>query len=506
MNLWIPDSPDFEILAGRLLETLPDVPIRRGISPNPDDVCVLELQTAEDERMVQVSGGGRIRTEYRHPRDMDLLVEDIRLRMAAAGSRADSSEVDAAPDVPDLDEEVFTLGGLPARALPETPEHSMDGVHAPAPENAMQGVPEVPEDAFALGTPVIKQPSENISADGPSGQEERGPEQTTSPGILRRNTIVASVEEIEQLSLGGGVSREFTIPQWDGNMALFLLDLHRHGFSGQVEVSLPHFRITFSWANGRILDAQGIAPILARLLQLGADGIGMDLTRTLSDPIEWALRRRLIASGEERQWALRCRREAVRLAISARRAPVVTAGSESASSLPPLDPRGAIFGGILEHMGADEACALCDAEEPRTRLKEWDELFADPDFDPVWLRALHLFGSGSTWEEACIRSGMGTLESWKLAYACRLFGLIGPTLPANPATEIRRRRFRRFEESLYTGDPAHVFGNDPVAARRLQQDILLQFSQLPAPLRLLLSGDFEKLKKSMDKALSLLSF
>jgi hypothetical protein len=137
----------------------------------------------------------------------------------------------------------------------------------------------------------------------------------------------------------------------------------------------------------------------------------------------------------------------VRLAVSSRRIPSVLAGSgeAAASSFAPIDPRGPLFGGILEHIGADEACALCDGEEPKTLLHPWDDLFADPDFDPLWIRALHLFSGGFSWEEACIRAGMGIPESWKLAYASRLFGLTAPALLENPAAEIRRRRFRRFE-------------------------------------------------------------
>lgn len=502
MNLWIPDSPDFEPLAARLRAVFPEIPVRNGHSDNPEDVNVVELPAAGEEHILQVSSRGGARTEYRYPRDVELLVEDVRVRVAALQPQKKSGDEDSLPDVPDLGEEVFTLGGLRVGS----PDKSMEGMPIPLPESKAEAkVPEVPEAVFSLGgAPMDGQAIE--AAPARPEEDERSPERITSPGILRRNTVAASVEDIEQLSLGGNAMREFTLPVWDGNTAAFFLELHQRRFSGQVEVFLPSIRLVFSWTGGRIAGVEGIAPILARLLQLGADGIGLDLTRTLSDPIEWAQRRRLIAAGEEKYWMDRCRREAVRLAAASRRSPIVASGEEVPAQAAPLDPRGPLFGGIMEHMSADEACALCDGEEPHLLLQAWDDLFADPDFDPVWIRALRLFAGGLSWEEACVRSGMGMAESWKLAYASRLFGLASLALPENPAAEIRRRRFRRFEESLQSGNPAHVFGDDPVSARRLQQDILLLFTQLPNPLRLLMSGDFEKLKKSMDKALSVLSF
>jgi hypothetical protein len=334
-------------------------------------------------------------------------------------------------------------------------------------------------------------------------------EQVTAPGILRRNTVVAPVEEVELAAGASPCPGPVEGAPFDGNMAQHFLRLHQAGFSGVLEMTLPQFSLRMSWEDGKVGDLEGYAPILQHLLQLSGAGTAYsgDLTRTLSDPIEWAVRRQLISPDEEMKWLLRCRREALRLAITATRCPVQAEGVDFRRHLPLLDPKPLLFCGVVEHFGADLACALCDCETPVVSAVPWNPLFDDADFDPLWVRALHLLGLGTPWAESCIRAGLSVAESWTLAYACRLFQLCAPPLSATlPGAELLRRRFRTLEENLRVQSPDQFFGTTATSARRVHQDILVQISEFPAPLRILLAGDFEKLKKSMDKSMSLLSF
>lgn len=498
MKLWIPDSTDFESFTAQIQQSFPDLLIQtyhQHISETElkdEEIMIVEIPEFGGEHRVKVVFGGGVQKEYRLMHDQELLFDEFRKYMEQRFLREPSQTPDVVPDVPDLGEEVFTLGGGLIDSSNPIGNFAFLEVGTPNAE-VLKKQDDVPREMEHVSGVSHSQPEAPLS------------EQITSPGVLRRNTVVASLDEVEKLFQGEYATPEFTLPQWNGNTVLFLLDLHRQRFSGQMEIALAHFHLVFSWIDGRIAHIEGLTPILVSLLHLGSDVMGMDLLRTVSDPIEWAQRRRLIAPNEAQRWFDRCRREAIRMAVSARRIPMVSVSHETTRNVPTLlDPRGPLFAGIMEYMGADEACALCDGKEPQKCVSTWNDLFADPDIDPLWIRALHLFAGGFSWEESCIRAGMGMPESWKLAYASRLFGFTEPQLPVNPTAEIFRRRFRRFEESLHSGNSLHPLGEDPVAARHMQQEMLLLFTQLPDSLRLLLSGDFEKLKKSIDKALSLL--
>ena len=449
-------------------------------------------------------------------------------------------DLESGPELPALGDELFTLGGVPVPREPAfTEPHPVidDLDDEPVGDGSAKSAFEAVEPASPVEDPLFEAQVPSPDAEAPAfsienpafsaelplaeevfnlGTSERRvlepprgapAEQVTAPGILRRNTVVVPA---------GGFDPAAERPQpapsegpFDGNVALHFLRLHQSGFTGAIELALPQFTVRMSWEAGRVGDLEGYAPILQHLLALAGAGssFAADLTRTLSDPIDWAVRRQLISPDEEVKWLLRCRREAIRLAITATRCPVPADGAEFRRHLPPLDPKPLLFSGVVEHFAPDLACALCDCAPPVSVPAAWHPLFDDPDFDPLWVRAVHLLFGGTPWSEACIRAGLTLAESWTLAYAVRLFQLGGPALPEGvPAAELKRRRFRTLEENLRTLPPDQFFGGSPAAARRVHQDILVQVSEFPGPLRMLLAADFEKLKKSMDKSMSLLSF
>ncbi len=449
---------------------------------------------------------------YRLPAQWQPLKDDLRRRLEGLKARPLASArplaAESSSELPALGDELFTLGGIPVprEPVPTEPHEAIADYDDPPAQNTLDPLPEpfgempLPDDVFSLGTSELRM--QNKAAGIHS-------EQVTAPGILRRNTIVAPAETIMAPPAAPVSPVQPPDAPFDGNMAQYFLRLHQTGFSGVLELALPQFSLRMSWEGGKVGDLEGYAPILQHLLQLTGAGSSFsgDLTRTLSDPIDWAVRRQLISSDEETKWLLRCRREAIRLAITATRAPLPAEGVDFRRHLPLLDPKPLLFCGVVEHFGADIACALCDCMVPETAPVQWDPLFDDTDFDPLWVRALHLLGNRTPWTEACIRAGLSTAESWTLAYACRLFQLCGPPLAATlPGAEILRRRFRTLEENLRTQSPDQFFGPSATSARRVHQDLLVQMSEFPVPLRILLAGDFEKMKKSMDKAMSLLSF
>ncbi|MBU1069760.1 hypothetical protein KJ975_09370 [Myxococcota bacterium] len=506
--------PDRQELVFSIEETLRaefgQVQFYIGKTPGEPADLTLELDpnhpASSQSMSLKLSGGWRDAAMYSLPTQWAALKDDLRRRLDGLDAR----RVDAgsSSELPALGDELFTLGGIPVPREPaftepheviEDPEdHSVQNTLDPMPEP--YGELPLPDDMFSLGTSERR-----LQAVGTSGHAE----QVTAPGILRRNTIEAPADSIQPV-IDDQKARGLAMSSapFDGNMAQHLLRLHTTGFSGALEISLPQFTVRMSWENGRVGDLEGYAPILQHLLQLSGAGSAFagDLTRTLSDPIEWAVRRQLISSEEETKWLLRCRREAIRLAITATRCPVPAEGLDFRRHLPLLDPKPLLFCGVVEHFGADLACALCDCTPPADTSVQWIPLFDDADFDPLWVRALHLLASGTPWAEACIRSGLSVAESWTLAYACRLFQLCEPTLPASlPAAEILRRRFRTLEENLRTQSSDQFFGDNAASARRVHQEILIQLASFPVPLRILLAQDIEKLKKSMDKSMSLLS-
>jgi hypothetical protein len=489
-----------------------------GRTPGESADLVLSVEAVS----LKLSGGWKDAVVYRLPAQWSALKDDLRRRLDGLGARP--INVVSSSELPALGDELFTLGGIavprePAEpvALPRDPVFTepheviedledLEHFEVPSAQKTLDPLPEpfgelpLPDEVFSLGTSELRLQALNTGA--PS-------EQVTAPGILRRNTVVAPVDAVElpvQTPLRMGTPG---FAPFEGNMAQHFLRLQATGFSGVLELTLPQFSVRMSWEGGRVGDLEGYAPILQHLLQLSGAGSAFsgDMTRTLSDPIEWAVRRQLISADEEMKWLLRCRREAIRLAIASTRAPAAAEGVDFRRHLPLLDPRPLLFCGVVEHFGADQACALCDSEPPSKTPSQWNPLFDDADFDPLWIRALHLLSSGTPWAEACIRAGLSVGESWTLAYACRLFQLCDPPLsPSLPAAEILRRRFRTLEENLRTQSPDQFFGANATSARRIHQDILVQLSEFPVPLRNLLAGDFEKLKKSMDKSMSLLSF
>ena len=532
--------PDRQELAFSIEDTLraefPQVHFWTG-RPAPDSAdLVLELDRSSlqtpDSMRLRLIGGTREPVVFRLPGQWPQLKEELGHRLVALTARP--LDLESSSELPALGDELFTLGGVPVPREPaftephpvlddvdddpglpaferEAREVSLPGVHPGSPDFPPGGPElssELPlaDEAFSLGTSERR--ASDLLRSVPA-------EQVTAPGILRRNTVAASVGDMEPPVAGRpgtSVADRSTPPvvgSFDGNVATHFLRLHQMTFTGVIELALPQFTVRLSWEDGAVRDLEGYAPILQHLLVLAGAGsaFAADLTRTLSDPIEWAVRRQLISPEEETKWLLRCRREAIRLAITAPRCPTTVEGAEFRRHLPPLDPRPLLFSGVVEHFSADLACALCDCAVPETALTPWHPLFDDPDFDPLWVRAVHLLSRGTPWEEACIRAGLSVTESWTLAYACRLFQLAGPTLPSQlPNAELLRRRFRTLEENLRSQPPDQFFGGSPAAARRVQQDILVQSSELPSPLRTLLAGDIEKLKKTMDKSLSLLSF
>ncbi len=451
-------------------------------------------------------------------------------------------DLESGPELPALGDELFTLGGVPVPREPALTEpHPIiedlddeprgEGLPEKAGFGAVDSSHSAEGPVFEAGVPSHEVADPAFGADGPAFSSElplaeeaftlgtserrvveppRGApaEQVTTPGILRRNTVVAPVAEFHAAPAHSPAGPPVSGP-FDGNVALHFLRLHESGFTGVIELALPQSTVRMSWEAGQVGDLEGYAPILQHLLALAGAGssFAADLTRTLSDPIDWAVRRQLISPDEELKWLLRCRREAIRLAITATRCPVSADGAEFRRHLPPLDPKPLLFSGVVEHFAPDLACALCDCAPPVSVPTSWHTLFDDPDFDPLWVRALHLLSGGTPWPEACIRAGLTVAESWTLAYAVRLFQLSGPPLPDGVTTaELQRRRFRTLEENLRILPPDQFFGGNPAAARRVHQDILVQISEFPGPLRMLLAADFEKLKKSMDKSMSLLSF
>ncbi len=478
-------------------------------SGEPADLT-LELdanQPASTTSMVlKVSGGWRDAAIYSLPAQWSALKDDLRRRLDGLGMRP--VDDGSSSELPALGDELFTLGGIPVPREPAftEPHEVIEDLEDHPAQNTLEPLPEpfgelpLPDDMFSLGTSERRIQSAGTSVHA---------EQVTAPGILRRNTVVAPVDAIlPQPDEPRGPVPSTPGTPFEGNMAQHLLRLHTAGFSGALEISLPQFTVRMSWENGRVGDLEGYAPILQHLLQLSGAGSALagDLTRTLSDPIEWAVRRQLISPEEETKWLLRCRREAIRLAITATRSPLPADGMEFRRHLPLLDPKPLLFCGVVEHFGADLACALCDCTPPSGTSVQWVPLFDDADFDPLWVRALRLLAGGTPWAEACIRSGLSVAESWTLAYACRLFQLCEPALPASlPAAEILRRRFRTLEENLRMQPTDQFFGDTAASARRVHQEILIQLASFPVPLRILLSSDIEKLKKSMDKSMSLLS-
>lgn len=532
--------PDRQELAFSIEETLraafPQVHFWVG-RPAPESAdLVLEVDrsappTPESMRL-RLTGGSHGQMTFRLPLQWPQLKEELRRRLDSLDVRP--LNLESSSELPALGDELFTLGGVPVPREPALTEpHPViddldDGPASPAadPPVAELSLPivqlggpeflqgpelssELPlaDEVFSLGTSERRM-SELASVPG---------EQVTAPGILRRNTVVASVEELAPASTAGGRPGTSSPDRpgspvagpFEGNVATHFLRLHHSAFTGVLELAMPQFTVRMSWEDGAVRDLEGYAPILQHLLALAGAGshFAADLTRTLSDPIEWAVRRQLISPEEETKWLLRCRREAIRLVITASRCPVVVDGAEFRRHLPPLDPKPLLFSGVVEHFPAELACALCDCEGPSTVSESWNPLFDDPDFDPLWVRAVHLLSGGAPWAEACIRAGLSMSESWTLAYACRLFQVCGPALTGHlPEAELLRRRFRTLEENLRAQPPDQFFGGSAAAARRVQQDILVQCSELPPPLRTLLAADIEKLKKSMDKSMSLLSF
>ncbi len=440
------------------------------------------------------------------PGEWELMKEEIRARLALSGGLGERNPQSFA-ELPALGDELFTLGGLSLRqselsgqkedSEPDLEEED-SGYPVEMPSLSVQNTLDSMQEQEVLSDELF-----NLGFSETGAVANSPAEQVTAPGILRRNTMVADIRDpVEE--------PEGIFPADTQEPAQAFLRAWKTRMTGVMELSLSHHRIRLAWESGMMGDVDGIGPILQHLLQLSGASVTLtgDLTRTLSDPLELALKRKLILPEEELTWLARCRKEAFILALSEKKGPVMVENVEFSRKLPLLDPRPLLFRGIVETMAPDAACAWCDCAFPEQVAKpEWNPLFSDTEFDPLWVRAIRLFADTGQWMESSIRAGLSQGESWTLAYASRLFDLCEPRLPKEvPAAEILRRRFRNLEESFRTGPNASFFGDNPIAARRVHQEILVQLSSLPTPLQVLLALDIEKLKKSMDKALSLLSF